>query len=145
MANRQSDAAKALEKAVALDPSRKDLQIQLASAYLKEGEDAKGLDALRRGMEAVSDAPAPNQAAAYNNAAWILAEAKKELPLAVDYGKRAVSAEEDACAGVQLESLKTADLAHAVALGMYWDTLGWVSPRCASGTPRTDTSVPRGT
>jgi predicted Zn-dependent protease len=120
MANRNHEAAEALEKALELDSSRTDLRVQLGYAYLKDGRDAKGVEELRKGLETVSEPPM------LNNAAWVLAETKKELPLALEYAERAVAAEEAATAKTRLGSLTMEDLQHAVALGVYWDTLGLV-------------------
>ena len=119
-AKREKEAASPLASAVKLDPSRKDLQVQLGMAYLKGGQNAKGVEALREGL---GTDPHP---AILNNAAYAMAEANVELPLALEYAERAVRADETESAKSTLANLEMADLARTSSLGNSWDTLGWV-------------------
>ncbi len=120
---RHAEAASALESAIKLDPARADLSVQLGTAYAHVGEWGKALAAFQRGLDK------DPQPAWLNEAAYALADANKQLPLALEYAERAVRSEEGASANVVLSRLKREDLAQPVRLAAYWDTLGWVYAR----------------
>jgi tetratricopeptide (TPR) repeat protein len=117
---RYAEAISALEAAVSLNPQLPSLNLQLGSAYLRAGDDAKALTSFNKGIEL--DA----RPVALNDVAYELAEANKQLPLALQYAQKAVSDEEEASQDVDLSELKTEDLAYTSSLAAYWDTLGWV-------------------
>ena len=119
-AKRDREAAAPLESALRLDPSRKDLQIQLGMAYLKDGQNAKAVETLRQGL---GTNPQPM---ALNNAAYAMEEANLELPLALEYAERSVRGDEAVSAKATLSNLEMADVRRTLSLGSAWDTLGWI-------------------
>ncbi len=64
-----------------------------------------------------------------NEISYSLAERNTDLDKAKEYAEKAVRAEEEASASVQLSGLQTSDLYHTPRLAMFWDTLGWVYSR----------------
>ena len=114
------EAASALEAAVSRNPEVASLHLQLGFAYLNAGDDAKALVSFNKTIEL--DA----RPEALNNVAYELAEAKKHLPLALQYAQKAVSDEEEASQNLDLTNLTTTDLGYTTSLAAYWDTLGWV-------------------
>ena len=60
----------------------------------------------------------------FNNVGYELADANKQLPLALQYAEKAVHDEEENSTKIKLSELK--DLHHSGSLVAYWDTLGWV-------------------
>jgi tetratricopeptide (TPR) repeat protein len=117
---RYSEAADAVESAIKLRPDQGSLYAQLGYAYLHAGNDDKSLTAFKKAVEID---PRPLW---FNNAGYELADANKQLPLALEYAEKAVREEEEASAKVKLSDLKKEDLAYTSALAAYWDTLGWV-------------------
>lgn len=115
-----AEAAQAYESAVSLNPDRAFLQEQLGGAYLRAGNEDKAMAAFKRTLELDS------QPLWFNNISYMLAEADKQLPVALEYAERAVREEEEASAKVNLPDLKKEDLGYTSSLGAYWDTLGWV-------------------
>ena len=120
---RYREAASSLESAVKLRPGQAVMEWQLGSAYLHAGEDDKAGTMFRKAMES---SPGPEM---LNNTAYELADADKQLPLALEYAQKAVRGEEEASAKIDLSKLRTEDLAHTQRLASYWDTLGWVYSR----------------
>jgi len=96
------------------------LHAQLGSAYLQAGDDDKSLEAFKKAI-ALDSSPLM-----LNDIAYSMADAKKNLPLSLEYARKAVKEEEEASAKVTLSGLKPEDLRHTSALAAYWDTLGWV-------------------
>ena len=123
---RYAEAASVLEAAVKLRPERLNLHVQLASAYLRAGNDEKATAAFRKVSELNPDRET------LNNASYEMAEADKQLALALEYGEKAVRAEEEASTKIELSKLRLEDLAHTQQLAAYWDTLGWVHNRMSN-------------
>jgi len=94
--------------------------MQLGSAYLRAGEEDKSLTAYKKALEID---PRPLW---FNNVGYELADANKQLPLALEYAEKAVREDEQLSAKVKLSDLKKEDLAYTPALAAYWDSLGWV-------------------
>jgi tetratricopeptide (TPR) repeat protein len=117
---RYSEAADADESAVKLRPDRPGLYVQLGSAYLHTGNDDKAVTTFKKAVEID---PRPLW---FNNIAYTLATADKQMPLALDYAEKAVREEEEASAKIKLSDLKNEDLGYTPSLAAYWDTLGWV-------------------
>ena len=117
---RYSEAAFALEGAVSLNPLLPNLHLQLGMAYLRAGSDDRALASFRKGIELDS------MPGTLNNVAWELADANKQLPVALEYAQKAVTDEEEATQDLDLSELKTEDLGHMTSLAAFWDTLGWV-------------------
>jgi len=121
-----ADAAVAYESAIKLMPEEPRLQLELGTAYLRAGDEPKALAAYKRTLELNSE---PDM---LNGVGYELADANKQLPLALEYAERAVREEEGASAKVTLSNLKMEDLGHTFNLAAYWDTLGWVYFRMGS-------------
>lgn len=119
-AKRYAEAAKAFGDAVKLSSKDAGLFVELGSARLQAGDETNAMVAYRKALELDSSA------LLLNNIGYALADANKQLPLALVYAQKAVLQEEQAAGKVQLAGLNTQDLAHTTALSAYWDTLGWV-------------------
>jgi tetratricopeptide (TPR) repeat protein/transglutaminase-like putative cysteine protease len=117
---RYPEAAAAYESALKLNPDKPRLAMELGEAYLHAGDELKALAAYKKTLE-LSTEPVM-----FNDVAYELAEANKQLRSALEYAERAVREEEEASAKVKLSDLKMEDLGHTSSLGAYWDTLGWV-------------------
>lgn len=96
------------------------MRAELGQAYLQTGEPQKALTELKKAMEL---APQPYM---FNAVASELAEADQQLPLALEYSKRAVTDEGVASGKVSLSQLKSEDLGITAALPAFWGTLGWI-------------------
>ncbi len=117
---RYSEAAEADESALKLRPDRPGLYVQLGTAYLYAGNEDKAVAAFKKAVEI------DPQPLWFNNIAYTLATANKQLPLALEYAERAVREKEQASAKVKLSDLKKSDLDYTLSITAYWDTLGWV-------------------
>jgi len=121
---RFSDAAKVYEAAVKTNGSnRPDLQASLASVYLLAGEREKA------GAAFGKLADIDPEGKTFNDAAYQMAEADLNLPVALDYAKKAVHAVEEQSQKITLPDLKIEDIGQIQKLAAYWDTLGWVNER----------------
>ncbi len=120
---RYSEAAAAIEAAVKVKGDRPPVLERLGYAYLEAGERDKAGEAFAKigGLDA--------DAIVLNNAAYEMADADLQLPLALDYGKRAVRKVEEQTQKISLQDLAMKDLNHIYELAMNWDTLGWVNER----------------
>jgi tetratricopeptide (TPR) repeat protein len=125
-AKRYSEAASVLEAAVKMRQDHPNLQMGLASAYLQAGDRTKAGAAFRKVADVDKDGKY------FNDAAYQLANADLELPLALDYAKKAVTRVERAGQDEVLESLTLGDLERVMTLAAYWDTLGWVHERLSN-------------
>lgn len=119
-AKRYGEAAMAFETAVKLNPKSAGLLTELGSARLQAGDETNALVAYKKALELDSGA------LWLNNMGYALADANRQLPLALECAQKAVLQEEEAAGKVKLSELKAQDLAHTAALSAYWDTLGWV-------------------
>jgi len=117
---RYAEAADALESAIKLRPDQAGLYVRLGSAYMRAGNDDKSAAAFKKAIEMD---PRPRW---FNDIGYQMADADKQLPLALAYAEKAVREEEEASAKVKLADLKNEDLGHTPSLAHYWDTLGWV-------------------
>jgi tetratricopeptide (TPR) repeat protein len=120
---RFEEAVPYLEKAVALQPKRAVLLIQLGTAYLHSNQDEKAIGVFDKAMQLDPGAGTRNEIS------YAMAVANKRLDDALHYGEEAVRDEEAASQKVQLGTLTVQDLQHTRNLGFYWDTLGWVQFR----------------
>jgi tetratricopeptide (TPR) repeat protein len=117
---RYPEAVIAYEAAAKLSPDDALLQLALGSAYLRVSDETKSLTAYKRTLELRSD---PEM---YNDIGYELADANKQLPLALQYAEKAVGEEEHLSSDVKLSELKIEDLRFTRSLAAYWDSLGWV-------------------
>jgi tetratricopeptide (TPR) repeat protein len=120
---RYSEAAAAYEAGVKIKGDRANLQASLGSAYLLAGQREKASAAFIKLGEMN---PEGNY---FNEAAYQMANADLNLPLALDYAKKAVRAAEEDSQKLTLTDLKVEDLRGVEKLSAYWDTLGWVDER----------------
>jgi tetratricopeptide (TPR) repeat protein len=67
-----------------------------------------------------------------NDAAYAMAKADLNLPLALDFAKKAVRAAEEESAKITLADMKVEDLGKIFRVASYWDTLGWVDVRMSN-------------
>lgn len=119
-AKRYGEAAVALESAIKIAPDRSLLYAQLGSAYMNAGDNDKAVEAFKK---SASMDPRP---VVFNDIAYTMADANKNLPLSLEYAQRAVKEEEEATAKVKLSDVKLEDLRRMSSLAAFWDTLGWV-------------------
>lgn len=117
---RYSEAAATYEAAAKFDSKDPALFNGMGTAYLRAGNDEKATAAYGRAL-ALNNTPMM-----FNDIAYEMAVANKDLPHALEYATRAVNMEEEACAKVQLSSLQKSDLPHMSSIAASWDTLGWV-------------------
>ena len=124
--SRYPEAASAFETAVKLNTQSADLQVNLGSAYLRAGDRERAAAAFQKLAE--MDA----KQHALNNAAYQMANADLQLPLALEYAKRAARSEEEESQKIDLERLDMGTAKHIFRLAAYWDTLGWVNERMSN-------------
>ena len=116
---RYSEALPYIESAARKDTSTA-AQVRLGDAYVRDGQIEKGVAILEKAVEAD---PIPD---ALNDIAYELAEAKADLPKALEYSVRAVDAMEEESHRADLSNLLPEHLICTKKIGMSWDTLGWV-------------------
>jgi len=117
---RYSEAASAYESATKLAPESAALQMGLGISYLRANNETSASSAFQK---ALALSPGADM---QNTIAYELAEADKQLPLALEYAQKAVQSVEETSKKIDIAILKTADLSPTQQLGAYWDTLGWV-------------------
>ena len=121
--NKYPEAATAFEAALKIRADWPSLQTNLASAYLQAGEREKAAAAFSKIAEMDPDGNY------FNDAAYLMADADLNLPLALDYAKKAVRKAEEESQKITLQDLTTEDLQKIFRLAAYWDTLGWANER----------------
>ncbi len=117
-AKRYSDAVSAFESATRFNPDQAWPHWQLGTAYLRSGNEDRAMTVYKKAL-VIDSTPGM-----LNDVGFELADADKQLPLALEYAEKAVHDEEEASAKLKLSELK--DLRYSSALANYWDTLGWV-------------------
>ena len=120
---RYSEAVTVYEAAVKTNESRPELQANLGSAYLLAGDREKA------GLVFAKLAHLDQEGKTFNDVAYQMANADLDLPVALDYAKKAVHAAEEESQKITLADLNTKDLGQTEKLAAYWDTLGWVDDR----------------
>jgi tetratricopeptide (TPR) repeat protein len=108
-----------LESALKTSPDESWLYFRLGDACIHAGDEQKALVAYKKALEMNSDPDA------FNAVGYELADAGKQLPLALQYAERGVREEEEASAKIKLSELKKEDLRYTPNVGAFWDTLGW--------------------
>jgi tetratricopeptide (TPR) repeat protein len=117
---RYREAAPELEAVETLSGSSVSLKLNLADAYLGEGNNDKAVAAL---LEAGQTSTSPDT---WNKVAYALADHNLNLMDAQLYAVKAVHSAEDRAVQTSLAKLVMADLEGMRELASYWDTLGWV-------------------
>ena len=123
---RYLEAAAVYEAALKIKSDRPYLLERLSSAYLEGGRRDKAVEAFTKIGALDADATV------LNNAAYKMTNADLELPMALDYGKRAVRKAEEQTQKTSLQDLSMKDVGNVFPLSMYWDTLGWVNERMSN-------------
>jgi Flp pilus assembly protein TadD/transglutaminase-like putative cysteine protease len=118
--HKYAEAVPELDKATVLTPDNAALHVSLGNAYINTGEKEKALAAFEKGAE-LSQTPT-----VWNNIAYNLAEHQIELDKAQRYSESAVAATAANLRNAELSHLTLDDLNEVLAVGAYWDTLGWV-------------------
>jgi len=116
---RYAEALPYLETATKSDSSPA-ARVRLGGAYLQVGQTEKGGGILEKVVEADSS---PTM---LNWVAYELADANVSLAKALEYGQRAVDAQERESHDVDLSNVLSADLVCTLNIGNFWDTLGWI-------------------
>jgi tetratricopeptide (TPR) repeat protein len=123
---RYSDEATAYEAAEKIGGDRAHLEAMIGMAYMHAGNQDKATAVLTKLAEANP------KSLDLNDVAYEMAEEDFQLPLAVDYAKKAVLNAEQESQKITLGELKPEDLKQIFTLAAYWDTLGWVYERMSN-------------
>ncbi len=123
---RYSEAAAAYEAAVKIKADSPSLQASLGMAYLRAGERDKA------GVAFAKLGDVDREGHYLNDVAYTMANADLQLPLALDYAKKAARAAEEESQKMALPDLKVEDLGKIFKVAAYWDTLGWVNERMSN-------------
>jgi len=110
-------------EAAAKNDSSAGIQANLGWTYSRAGEKEKAVAAYRK------LADLDKKAEYLNDAAYEMANADLDLPLALDYAQKAVRAADEESQKITLPDLKLIDLGQIIQVAAYWDTLGWVEER----------------
>ena len=120
---RYPESAAAYEAAFKLNPEQYRIELEMGTSYLLSGDETKAMTTYQ---EILSEHPETEM---FNDVGYELADAGKQLPLALQYTERAVREQEEKSAQVKLSDLKVEDLGITANLGAYWDSLGWAHYR----------------
>jgi tetratricopeptide (TPR) repeat protein len=115
------EAVEENEKAVSLDAENGLLHANLGRSYLAVKRDKEAIESFDKALELQ-----PNPLL-WNNIAYELANNGSNLDRAQQYAESAVSSVASSLRNVSVERLSMRDMAGVMALGSYWDTLGWVA------------------
>jgi transglutaminase-like putative cysteine protease/predicted Zn-dependent protease len=143
-----SEASTLLENALKASPDDRNLAIQAGRAEIlagkkdagvanlraaltassdpKDASDKDASDAARDGQKNVKDAKAAQDAEILNDAAYELANAGVELPLAESSCRKSLDMLETQLAQTTLGNLSREDLQRVNLLTAAWDTMGWI-------------------
>ena len=125
--NRYPEAVTAYEAASKMSGiNQPNLQADLGSAYLLAGERDKAAASFSK------LAQLDPKGITLNDVAYKMANADLQLPLALDYARKATLAAEEESKKITLMDLKVADLSQIFKLAAYWDTFGWVNERMSN-------------
>jgi tetratricopeptide (TPR) repeat protein len=102
------------------------LQLKLASAYIQAGDREKASVAFTK---VTTD---DMGGADLNDLALSMADTGLQLPLALDYAKKAARLAEEESQKITLKDLKVEDVHQVFMLSNYWDTVGWVYERMSN-------------
>ena len=117
---RYPDSVTVLEKAIAYAPDSIPLQSYLGFAYIRNGENDKGLVLLQKVTDAKIDSM--RSAAELNGLAYTLTELNVGLDLAMKSAAKSLQIQETA----SLKNSGDEGLRDSYLLGATWDTLGWI-------------------
>jgi tetratricopeptide (TPR) repeat protein len=117
---RFADAVPVLESAVKLSPDNTNLKVMLGTTELSSGQKDKGAALLKDLLANATDE------SVWNDAAYALADANVELPLARSSCEKALKQLDDKTSQIALATLTNDDLKYVVHLGATWDTMAWI-------------------
>jgi tetratricopeptide (TPR) repeat protein/transglutaminase-like putative cysteine protease len=123
---RYPDAVKAYDASLKVSKNPAGAQARLGSAYLQAGDRDKANAAF------IKLAEIDSKGSTFNDVAYEMTNADLNLPLALDYAKKAVRYVEEESQKTDLPDLKIEDLRRVQAVAAYWDTLGWVENRMSN-------------
>jgi tetratricopeptide (TPR) repeat protein/transglutaminase-like putative cysteine protease len=117
---RFAEAIPVLAEAVAQSPNNEGLKAELGNAELQGGARDKGAALLREVLTDSTDKDV------LNDAAYALAEANLELPLARTSCEKALRLFDEATAKTTLSVLTDGDLRYVTHMAATWDTMAWI-------------------
>jgi tetratricopeptide (TPR) repeat protein len=117
---RYKEAIPELETATKANPYNAMLMVSLGKAKLQSGDTEQGMAAMKKALE-IDSSPE-----IFNDVAYEMAEADTGLPDALAYSQRSLQSLEETSRKIDLENVQPEDLRLPMAIGAYWDTLGWV-------------------
>jgi TonB family protein len=120
MQKRYTEAGALFESETKSNPSNATAQLSLGIVRLRLHNTDQGVEAIHKALEIDAGA------GMLNNAAYELAEADTHLPEALGYSQRSLNEIGDKLQKIDLANIRKEDLELAVAIGAYWDTLGWI-------------------
>jgi tetratricopeptide (TPR) repeat protein len=122
---RYSEAAAAFETALKIRADQPYTLMSLGSAYLEAGNRDKAAEAFSK-VESVD-----TEGNFLNDVAYLMANADLNVPLALDYAKKAVRKAEEDTQKITLADLKIGEVRSIFQLAAYWDTLGWANEKAS--------------
>lgn len=115
------EAQPVLERAIKLRPDSAQVQMWYGQSCLQNGKQDEGLASLQKAADSASDA------AMLATVASAITDTGKQLDLATQTAKRAVTMVEQQTASLSLESLTNPQMKKMVDLAQIWDTMSWVA------------------
>ena len=117
---RYAEAIPVLQEAVIQSPEVKNFKVMLGSVQIASGAKDSGAATLRELLTEATDE------STLNDAAYSLADAGLELPLAHSSCEKALKQLDELTAKTNLSVISDADLFHVIHLAATWDTMGWI-------------------
>jgi tetratricopeptide (TPR) repeat protein len=117
---RSSEAVPVLQEAIKLAPDDAYLKVMLGTAQITSGARDEGASTLRTLLNSSSDENI------LNDAAYALADAGLELPLARSSCERALSQYDELTSRTTLSALTDKDLSYVTHIAATWDTMAWI-------------------
>jgi tetratricopeptide (TPR) repeat protein/transglutaminase-like putative cysteine protease len=117
---RYAEAITVLKEAVMQSPEVTRFQVMLGTAQIKNGDKELGVATLRTVLTGATDE------SVLNDAAYELADANMELPLARTSCEKALKLLDEMTSKINLSAITEDDLRHIVHLAETWDTMAWV-------------------
>jgi tetratricopeptide (TPR) repeat protein/transglutaminase-like putative cysteine protease len=117
---RFAEALPVLQEAVTQSPEVKSFQVMLGSAQISSGAKDQGAQTLKGLLAAATDE------SLLNDAAYELADADLELPLARSSCQKALKQLDEMTAKANVSQVTDEDLRHVTHLAATWDTMAWI-------------------
>jgi tetratricopeptide (TPR) repeat protein len=129
---RFAEAIPLLEDVVKLSPDDANLKVMLGTAELSGSQEGKGVALLKDLLANATDE------SILNDAAYALADANRELPLARSSCEKSLKQLDESTSKISLETLSDNDLKAVVHLAATWDTMAWILYRQGEIAPAED-------